>query len=419
MAEPTTNIPAEESIVRHIAANPATVDMLIQRGVSRRWFSDPLFRAVVEASIRLRMSGKRVDPLSIMSFSFNGVPPERWGELITIWQEPSPPGDAPDTFIEPLQDAILLRDFDEAMAEARAHRAKQPREVRQWLPYILNLLTTLTQDRAYDARPSSHYTRDSRDVIGTIGIPHLDRALKGGLWSASTNLFIGISNHGKSTLAYTIAAKMVERGIKTVFVSTEMPPSEVAIGVLRPLGGWSDRQVRLRQVDVSAQFERIDRYLASYNYEYASAEALARIVYWERPKVIIYDYLKAPDSEPYKREDQALTALVEGIREINIDHGTCTLMMAQFSDSKATEFRNTHDVKSPAPFGSARVFHAADQVLIMRRHWLMPETEFFKVKKDKLPPTYEDANLLDWEFLLGHDTRTRSFWQRDSGQVEF
>jgi hypothetical protein len=151
--------------------------------------------------------------------------------------------------------------------------------------------------------------------------------------------------------------------------------------------------------------------LAVYDYKYYSAEHLERIVHWERPAVVIYDYLKAPESKAYQREDQALSSLVEGIRNVGNDNGVCNLVFAQFSDSKALEFINTHNVKTPSPFGSARVYHAADQVIIMKRHWTEPDTGFFKVRKDKLPPTYVDDNLLDWEFTLKHDRRTRSFWE--------
>ena len=359
------------------------------------------------------MTGKEIDPLSIMSFSNNGVPPERWKDLLAIWKEPAPPGNKVEVFVEPLQDAVLLRDFDQAVREVQDLRKGKPKEIRQWMPYACNLFNGLTQDRAYDSRPSTHYKRETRDIMGNTGIAQLDRALKGGLWSASTNLFIGISNHGKSTMAYTIAAQLVQKGIRTAFISTEMPPTEVAIGVLRPMGNWSDREVRLQKVDASVELQKLDRYLAIYDYKHSTAEALDRIVYWEKPSVVIWDYLKAPDdSSGRKREDQELSSLVEGIRNVGIDHGVCTFVFAQFSDTKANEFRNTHNVSNPSPFGSARVYHAADQVVIMMRHWLEPDTEFFKVKKDKLPPTYIDDNLLDWEFTLQHDRKTRSFWSR-------
>ena len=411
MADPTTNIPAEEAVVRHIANDTQTVDMLVQRGVTRRWFNDPLYASVVEASIRLRMAGREVDPLSIMSFSTNGVTPERWVELAGIWNDPNPPANKPEVFLDPLQDAVTLRDFDSATAEAQKLRRERPREVRQWSPYVAGLYGSILQNKTYDPRPSSHLKGDVRDIVGKIGISRLDRAMKGGLWAASTNLIIGISNHGKSTLAYTIASLLIDRQIRTIFVTTEMQPREVAIGVLRPMGGWSDKQVRLDQVDTSAEENRLDGWLCTYDYRYAEAKELRQVVHWERPQVIIYDYLKAPDAKPFKREDQALSELIEGIREIGIDYGTCNLVFAQFSDRKATEFRNSHNVVSPAPFGSSRVYHASDQVIIMMRHWQEVETGFFKVKKDKLPPTYLDDNLLDWEFTLKHDRRTRSFWE--------
>lgn len=401
---------AEESIVRHIAANPAVVDELIRRKISRRWFRDPLYGSIVEAAVRLRMGGKPLDPLSIMSFSNNGVSPERWPELYEIWASPNPPGEW-DAFLEPLQNATLLKDFDVVLNEARQLRTQNPDEIKQWAPYILNAMSSLTEDRVYDARPSSHLQSETRDVVGQIGIPHLDRFLKGGIWQSSINLFIGISNHGKSTLAYTIAAHLVANGIKVVFVSTEMPPREVGIGVLRPLGGFSDRQVRKNEVDYSGYAERMDRYISIYDYKFADPAELRHVLYWEQPTVVIYDYLRAPDGDHRRREDQLLASLTENLRRLCIDHKVCMFCFGQFSDTKATEFRRRHDVASASAFGSARIYHTMDQVLIMKRHWLLPNAGFFKVKKDKLPPTYISANLLDWEFTLQHDGRTRSFFQ--------
>ena len=411
MADPTRNIFAEEAVVRHIAQDPTIIDSLIQRGISRRWFSDPLYASTVESAIRLRMSGRTVEPLAIMAFSGNGVSSERWKDLLALWAEPNAQGDL-DSYLQLLRDTVLVRDFDAVMRDAADYRRQSPEEIRQWLPSVISGLHSITQDSVYDARPSSHFKEDLRSVVATFGIPHIDRFLKGGIWDAAIIMIAGISNHGKSTLGYTLAARCVARKIKAVYVTTETLPSEVVVGVMRPLAGLSDRQVRNKDERCIEHLDEMDKYLPIYDYDYAGIDMLDRILYWEQPQVLFYDFIKAPESvRPGQREDQALYALGEGLRRLSNDHRCTIIAFAQFSGAKAEYFLQHHDLRDVTMFGSARLFHTADQILIMKRHWSLPDTGFFKVKKDRLPTAYVEDNIFDWEFTLRHDTRTHSFYQ--------
>ncbi|NIQ88614.1 MAG: hypothetical protein GWN93_05860 [Deltaproteobacteria bacterium] len=413
MADPKQNLAAEKAIAVHIANDAAVVDDLLRREVNRRWFSDPLYGAIVESAIKLRLRQDDINPLAVMAHSSNNVPPNRWEELFELW-ESEPPGQWGE-FLEPLQNAVILRDFDEVMRDAARYREGHPREIRNWLPTVLNGLNNITHGGTYDARPSSHFKEDLRKVVATTGIPHLDRSQKGGLWDAALTVIGGLSNHGKSTLAYTIAAKCIERRIRTVFVTTETLPSEVTVGVLRPMTGLSDTRVRDKDPRCDQYLDSIDQYMATYDYQFADVQSLNRILYWERPQVLIYDFIKAPDNlDSRVPEHRAIAALGEGLRTLANDHRVHIWAFGQFAGRTAERFRRDHNLGEVVLFGSARLYHTADQVIIMKRHWLEANTGFFKVKKDRLPDAYlPGVNLLDWEFKLRHDSHTRSFHQPD------
>jgi archaellum biogenesis ATPase FlaH len=411
MADPTSNLAAERAIVQHIASNPGVVDDLLKRSVSRRWFTDPLYASVVEAAVTLRMRGTDINPLSIMAFSTNGVPDTRWQELFEVWGKEAP-GKWED-YLEPLQNAVILRDFDEVMADAQRYRQHHSREAKDWLPVVLNGLNGITQGGVYDARPSSHLKQDLRKVVGTLGIPNLDRAMKGGVWDAALAVIGGLSNHGKSTLAYTIACCCVKQKLRTVFITTETLPSEVSVGVARPLMGLSDTQIRERKGISQEWVSQMDTYLSVYDYRFASVEEMDKVLRWEMPQVVIYDFIKSPDNlDSRVPEHRAIAALGEGLRTLANDHRVHIFAFGQFSGSVAERFRRDHNLGEVILFGSARLFHSADEVIIMMRHWLLPETGFFKQKKDRLPDAYlPNVSLIDWEFELKHDPRTRSFYQ--------
>lgn len=366
----------------------------------------------MEAAIKLRMQGADVNPLTVMSFSTNGIKPERWNELIDIWKKPDPP-DQWGTFVAPLRSAVMLRDVDVIVAEMNTMRKKYPRDISQWLPTIMSELDAVTRDTTYDPRASTHYKGELRTVVGQIGIPHLDRFMKGGIWNNALALFGGISNHGKSTLAYTIAARLIERGIDTLFVSTEMPPNEVTVGVLKPLAHMSDRLVRSKDERVYPYVDMIDRYMPIYDYNYGDVDALNRIMYWHKPKVVIYDYIRVPEgSDTRTPEHQLIARLGSGLATLAGNHGCTIIGFGQFSKEKSEEFKKKHDLREVTLFGSARLYHAADQIGIICRHWSLPDTEFCKCKKDRLPKAYVQANLLDWEFTLGYDGASDSYYQR-------
>lgn len=411
MADPKQNLAAEKAIVIHIANDRTVVDSLLKRSVSRRWFSDPLYGAIVESAIKLRLRQEDINPLAIMAHTSNSVPPSRWGELFEIWGS-EPPGEWSE-FLEPLQNAVVLRDFDAILSDAQGYRKKYPGDVRRWLPTVLSGLNNITHSGTYDARPSAHFREDLRQVVGTIGIPDLDRAMKGGVWDAALAVIGGLSNHGKSTLAYTIACQCVKRRIRTVFVTTETLPSEVTVGVMRPLSGLSDTQVRKKDERCTPHLEELDKYLATYDYKFASIEELDKVLYWERPQVLIYDFIKSPEGlDSRVPEHRAVAALGEGLRTLANDHRVHIWAFGQFSGHVAERFRRDHNLGEVVLFGSARLYHTADQVIIMKRHWLHPNTGFFKQKKDRLPDAYlPGVSLMDWEFLLKHDTHTRSFYQ--------
>ena len=421
MADPSENKSAEQAIVRHVARDPAMLDDMIRRGVTRGWFSDPLYASTVEAAIRLRVSGAAVDPLSIMSFSTNGVPPERWGELVAIWQDPSPPGEW-QTFMAPLHAAKTLRDYDEVMRDAQKYRRDNPRDVDKWLPTVINGLVGCAGNGAYDARPSVHF-KDAklRTVVGKFGLPRFDRFMKGGIWDAALVLIGGVSNHGKSTLAYTLAARCVQQIIRSVFVTTETLPEEVTVGVLRVLTGLSDTEVRNKDPRCNEYLPWLDNNLAIYDYNYASVDMLNRVLSWEDPVVVFYDFLKTPeqtDKTRYVREDSLIAGLGEGLATIGNDH-RCTVMgFGQLSAAKSEEFKKRKDMAEVTLFGSARLYHSADQVAIMMRHWDMPNTAFLKCKKDRLPPAYVSDSLYDWEWTMLHSPVTRSFYEETVVDVD-
>lgn len=390
------------------------LDDMIRRGVTRHWFSDPLYASIVEASIRLRLMGAMVEPLAIMSFSTNGVAPDRWPELLAIWQNPSPPGEW-QTFMEPLHSAVMLRGYDDVLRDAQDFRRKNPREIEQWLPVVINGLVGLAGNGAYDARPSSHFKEAKlRTVVGKFGMPRFDRFMKGGIWDAALVLIGGVSNHGKSTLAYTLAAKCVQQNLRSVFITTETLPEEVTVGVLRVLTGLPDAAVRSKDPRCDEYLPWLDKNLAIYDRRYASVEMLDRVLHWEDPVVVFYDYLKVPSQTQgnrFSREDELMAGLGDGLATIGNDHRCSVVGFGQFSAAKSAEFKKKKDIDEVTLFGSARLYHSADQVAIVMRHWDQPNTAFLKCKKDRLPPTYVGDNLYDWEWTMRHDPVTRSFYE--------
>jgi hypothetical protein len=411
MGRTTANHAAEEAIVRHIAADTGVLDGLIRRGVVRRWFTDPFFTDVISTSIRLRMQGQGVDPLSIMAASSGNVTQEKLMWLVDVWRNPGAPGRW-EPFVEPLYQSLLLRDFDKWMADARSYRTKKPDGVQGWLPSLVGSLESIMTGEVYDARASTHYQQDLRTVTGRFGIPHWDRALKGGIWSSALVMVGGISNHGKSTLAYTLAAKCINRQTRVVFVTTETLPSEVVVGVLRPLVGLSDKRVRERDPLCMDAMPQLDRYMPVYGPRYSSIEMLQRVLRWESPAVVILDFLRAPPgSDGRVPEHRIMADMGEGLRTLSNDFRCTIVAFGQFAAATAREFRDKNNLREVTLFGSARLYHAADQVIIMKRHQTEPNTGFFKVKKDRLPTLEVTDNLYDWEFTLRHDRHTHSFFQ--------
>jgi len=322
----------------------------------------------------------------------------------------------------PLHASTVLRGFDEVLRAANEYRRARPREVEQWLPTVINGLVGLAGNGAYDARPSAHF-KDAklRTVVGSFGLPRFDRFMKGGIWDAALVLIGGVSNHGKSTLAYTLAAKCVQQNIRAVFVSTETLPEEVTVGVLRVLTGLSDTAVRSKDPACDEYLPWLDRNLTIYDHRYSSVDMLNRVLSWENPDVVFYDYIKTPaaNGNKYAREDELIAALGEGLATIGNDH-RCTVMgFGQFSSAKSEEFKKKRDMTEVTLFGSARLYQSADQVAIMMRHWDMPNTAFLKCKKDRLPPAYVGDNLYDWEWTMLHDPVTRSFYEEQIVDVDY
>lgn len=129
----------------------------------------------------------------------------------------------------------------EALQRANADRAP----LGTWLPGIAEELGKVGADTSEAATPIAKFVPATMDAVAEIcsggrrrnigvptGIHSLDHMIGGGLQPGRVTLIGGRTSQGKSALAVTIATQAALAGLRSVYVSMEMPGTEVGQRIL-------------------------------------------------------------------------------------------------------------------------------------------------------------------------------------------
>lgn len=276
------------------------------------------------------------------------------------------------------------------------------------------LSSLVDNSNVYNPTPSHHYREGIiGQVVASTGLPTLDKQFRGGLWSQALVVYMSPSNHGKSTLLYTILANCIRQGQRCVLFTFETNTATAVARILSALTGLHTSETSLRkgsttenQILLDQALELMDLYLSIYDNTFNNRAKMEQVIRLEHPVFAGIDHISMPDprnSSTNMNVGDESAVLAEAALQWTINYALTILANTQASNSQQLELKKTHDIAQVSALGSSRVYNAADVFLVGMRHWSMPNTGYFRVKKDR------KQGILDTDCLLHHNPFTQSY----------
>ena len=342
------------------------------------WIPTPYVRELVQGAISLHRAGKTVNLLNLVATCRN-VPREAWPGVRQIFANGYGEVDAAAA-VSAVKSDYMLRVAGDVAEEIRRRSLREPGNVRAWLSGSTTRLVQLIREGYdYDARPSAHEAKPLPELLFQSHIAGMNELLRGGYRSRAFVLFAGLTKHGKSTTLISHAVDALKRGRRVSYINTEGTEQEAQARILCGLADLSwEQDVRYRQwTNLGSKdryhqaLEQVEDLLRIYDWKWLNSDRLHRVATWDRPDLIIIDYLKAqagmfPETKDNRRFDP-VGDIADVIRNEICAYGPCVLSAGQISAEAAKRvLKKEAEVVEPL-YGSARPGFASHMYIMLRR----------------------------------------------------
>lgn len=400
----------EQIILASIAQNQ--IADVQSSGLFKWRFREP-YEQILKACQIVHLRGQSVTLLSLHAEC--DLAPGEWPAIREIWQEAK---NAAKIDWRTAASRIIGRAMRERgleVLEESDRLLQTTADPRKVLASATTQLSALMDNGAtYNPTPSFHYREGVMgDVVGSTGLPSLDRLLFGGLW---TQALIGValpSNHGKSTLTYTLLAGSIRLGHKCQLFTFETDTPRAVARVLSALTGVHLSETIARrgatpesQEKIDLGLKEIDKYFSIYDGTFNDPSKMEQAIRLERPALACVDHITMPPPQAARRNgsqwDQ-IGDLCDLALQWTIKYSLTIMLNSQLDNATQLELKRTHDLVHTKMFGSSRIYNALDFALIGLRHWTLPNTAYLRLKKNR------PKGVIDIDAVLHHNSMTQAY----------
>jgi hypothetical protein len=423
----------DKSIVTLVAHGQA--DALLKSGFKSEWIEDADARTIFRVAVEMLHRTPVIFPNRINLLASS------WGELKDAQEVKrlislNGTGEAPaDVVTTKLYNRYLSKEAQTIEKELHNLLALKPHESQNYLPLIAQKFENLAATgRVYDPTPSSHKGTIVAPVLFKSRLNTINKIFEGrmedggGYRAGHWAIILGVSGHGKTSAAITMAVDAISQEQIVAFVCKEKQ-SQVRARVLlgltgltikevetelavqqepildsdgqpymvrdrhgNEIGPWHDSKIRQRIFD--NQSARVDKYMYVYDWSFAKINTIRSIISAVRPAILNVDYIDLSDVNG--------TDKVSGLGKIAADlettaHNTGTHINGywQISNSEKIAYEKNDHHECVGPYGSGMVMHTADTA-IQTKKGRIQDTQHIRRTKCR-------AGGLNEEFLLDYD----------------
>lgn len=388
---------------------------LLKSGIFNQPMLNP-YSTLIEGAQIIFLRGEDVNLLSLVSEC--KLTHDEWAEIREVWREAK--GEENINW-HPAAERLIQRNLivmgEELAAKMAENIARNPATARQVLTSAnVQIQTMLDASHAYNPSPSHHYENGNiGQVLCSSGLHRLDNLLQGGFWTQAL-IIAGIpSNHGKSTLGYTLLGNIANRQKRGVLFTFETNTATAVARILSAYGGFTVGETLKRQGStperddsMRVMLKEIDQYISIYDNSFNDPKKMEAVIRLERPSFAVIDHLGMIDPRMAMKNASRFDQIgdtADAALQWTINYGLTILMNSQLSDAVSKDLKKNHNLDHAQLFGSSRVYNAADFVLIGMRHWLKPNTAYFRSKKNR------KNGIVDLDCELQHDPLTQTYFE--------
>src|SRR3990167_6972823 len=382
---------------------------IVQSGVLKHTFQEP-YDCILKACETIFVRGDNITLLSISAEC--QLSNEDWVEVRTVWRESKT---SQMVSLKVSAERIIERNLVENGKRISDYIHSEidinPREVKNTLSTALvQLQTAIDTGHSYNPTPSYHYRSGNiGQVMASSGYKDLDILLQGGLWTQALIINGMPSNHGKSTMSYSLIARAIHNKLKCVLFTFETSSATAVARVLSAYGcfKFADAVRRVGETPEETELmnealQDIDKYLHIYDDKFNDVHKIETVIRVERPHLGVIDHLGMMGKEGANRFD-TVGDIADASLQLTVDYNFTMFVNSQFSDEVSAEIKKKHDLQHTRLFGSSRVYNAADFVLIGLRHWLKPDVTYIRSKKNR------KNGIIDLDCEIIHDPYTQAY----------
>lgn len=392
-----------------VAVAQGCMEDLTQSGLWNWKFEEPYDR-ILKACQIIHLRGDDISLLALHSEVGDG---NFWGEIKETWKEAKT---ASPIYWRTSAERIVNRNLISAgnLIAQEMGQVGQVKDPRKHLANAHSRLTGLLDSGSiYNPAPSFHYRSGViGEVLCSTGIPSLDRIIGGGLW---TQALIGVgipSNHGKSTLGYTLLGEAIKQNLSCSLFTFETSPATATARTLSALTGLHyDEAVKkeFKSEQKEQGLAQIDSCMTLYDNSFNDPTKMEQVIRLQRPKLVIVDHIGMLDAKFSNKSSNRTDPqgdLANAALQWSIAYSCTIVLNSQFSNAQAEELKSRHDLDHVSMYGSARINDALDFSIIGLRHWSLPNVSYLRCKKDR------KRGIIDTECLLKHNVYTQSYEER-------
>ena len=368
--------PSETSLLGAIAHGKTP--QIDRSDLNPEWIQTDYVREITAGAIDLHRTGRVVNLLNLIAVCRN-VPRTAWPLVTPIFSNGYGEVD-PGAAVAAVKSDYMLRIAGSVAEEIRQLSQTQPGKVRTWLPSVTGrLVSTIRSSYDYDARPSAHASKPMPEPLFTSRIEKVNEMLRDCYRSRAFILYAGLTKHGKTTTLISHAIDGLYQDKKVSYVITEGTEQEALARIVCGLADLSwEHDVRYKTWQTPGSKEKYDKWekkvedlLRIYNWEWLNDERLMRIATWDKPDLILIDYLKNQPGmfadERANRHFDPVGDIADFIRNRLCATGVAVISAGQMSADAAKRVLK-QEAETPEPlYGSARPGYASHEYIMLKR----------------------------------------------------
>lgn len=403
-----------------IAVLRGQLDNLLSQGMQPGWTGKA--RPVVAAALRLKAKNQIPDRATLMRI----IPEFDW-ESIRVAEENGEPLPT-NEIVGQLANSSLVDAMMTINSRVTTLLKERGDQIGQWLPEIAGKLADLQKNsRPYNPTIRAHLSRGRPMVRAKYPsrkgarFDTLNQIFAGGVWSSQVATIVGVSGHGKSTLAHTITAAALQMTavdtpapLNISVMSTERSDTLYSVSLLRGLGFTLD------QIDLAGSsrcdehltrwLDYLDRHCFVYGPEMWSGINVRNVLAWDKPDIFIVDHVDPPPEA--KGERGALVEMFTWLRVKAATEFPCQMVLfGQMREDDARNFLKHDDASNISFFGSSTVKHRSELFGAWKKHRTKPGHAFITVTKDTPTGKTGRSYTMRFEGTPNNETSGRRIYQ--------